>query len=149
LFDKCLYLLRDRQEAEDAVQETFMRAYMAMSRFHLGGYNLPWLYRIATNVCFSVIRIRNRKGAVPAGKLDREEAAPGAGADLRAHYRQVLARVIDSLDDRGKMILVAHFIEGLNQGEIAEVLGVSRRAVVKRLTVLRRQLELLSENEHG
>ena len=54
--------------------------------------------------------------------------------------RQRLERVVDTLDERTQDIFVCHYIDGLSQGEIAANLGISRRAVVKRLTALRQKL---------
>ena len=53
------------------------------------------------------------------------------------HARRALEELLETLDERGQEILVAHYIAGMDQGQIAVALGISRRAVVKRLTKLR------------
>ena len=107
LYDKCVRMLRDRQEAEDAVQETFVSAFRSLDQFRYGESHLPWLYRI-------------------------------------------LEKVTDSLDDRSLEILVAHYLDGMDQSEIAGSLGISRRAVVKRLTAARKLVgSYLEEKSDG
>ncbi len=145
LFDHCVRMLGDRFEAEDAVQEAFLNAYRAYDSFTYGESRLPWLYRITTNACLKVIRTRKRKGAVPIEKPE-SKAEPFRHPLDDLHSRRVLEAVVDELDDRGRRILVGHYLSGMNQEEIADVLGISRRAVVKRLTKLKRRVgELLEE----
>ncbi|MCA9665084.1 MAG: sigma-70 family RNA polymerase sigma factor [Myxococcales bacterium] len=163
LYDKCVRILADAGEAEDAVQETMLSAYSALDRFDesLGGY-LPWLYRIATNVCLKQLRTRRRKGATPCDTLAERVSAdatldPDAtdprGRDpvRRLHYRRMLEQLVDRVDKRTLEIVVAHFVDGLDQSEIAKQLGISRRAVVKRLSKLRgrEHAELAEALQHG
>jgi RNA polymerase sigma-70 factor (ECF subfamily) len=135
IFDRCVRILGDRTAAEDAVQETFINAYRAIESFTPGESGpLPWLYRIATNVCFKDLRRRRQ--------ISEARTALMQDGDIRdlsdpVHAKQVLERLTDELDQRSMEILVAHYIDGVDQGRIARSLGISRRAVVKRLTALR------------
>jgi RNA polymerase sigma-70 factor, ECF subfamily len=150
LYDKCVRLLGDRAEAKDAVQETFISAFRAIDRFQeTERGHLPWLYRIATNVCIKIIRTRRRKGAEPLGDHDPPSPAPDPVEAL--HVRAVLDQLSGQIDERTMEILVAHYVDGIDQGQIADQYGISRRAVVKRLTALRaRAGELLRGVEaHG
>ena len=81
LYDLCVRLLGDRSEAEDAVQEVFLNAYRALASFTYGKSHLPWLYRIATNVCFKIMRTRRRKGVALIEDPDRSAAASHHPAD--------------------------------------------------------------------
>ncbi len=82
---------------------------------------------------------------MPIDDVDRVVDARPAHADVIAS-RRVLEQIIDEQDERGLSIVVAHFVHGMTQEEIAAWLGVSRRAVVKRLTVLRtRYMHLFQE----
>jgi RNA polymerase sigma-70 factor (ECF subfamily) len=148
LYDKCVRLLADRQEAEDAVQETFVSAYQSLDQFRYGESHLPWLFRIATNVCLKIIRTRRRKGALPSNGLEGKRAR-GPDEVSRLHFRQILERLHDALDERDRQILVLHFLDGMKQDEIANVLGISRRSVVKRISGLRQKAGKLLEDGHG
>jgi RNA polymerase sigma-70 factor, ECF subfamily len=150
MYDKCLYMLGDRAEAEDAVQEVFIRAYRLLlasdEPTHFS--RRPWLYRIATFICLHMLRTRRRKGTRPIDSADGNQS-PVVNQENRTHYRQLLTKLQDSLDERSLAILIAHFIDGMTQAEIAESLGISRRAVVKRLAGLRRRMGEQIESELG
>ena len=148
LYDKCVRILADRQEAEDAVQETFVSAYQSLDQFRYGGSYLPWLFRIATNVCLKFIRTRSRKGALPRNGLESFGAA-GPDEAVRIHFRRILEELSDTLDDRDREILVLHFHDGIKQEEIAHILEISRRSVVKRLSILREKVGRLLEDGDG
>lgn len=136
VYGLCLRMLGTRADADDAVQETFLAAFRGLGSFTYGESHLPWLYRIATNACLKAIRTRRRKGASP---LDDPGRAPSPERDpvREIHARRALEGLIATLDERGQEILVAHYVAGMDQGQIAAALGISRRAVVKRLTKLR------------
>jgi len=144
IYDLCVRMLGDRSEAEDAVQETFVSAFRALDSFRYGDSHLPWLYRIATNACLKVIRTRKRKGVALTEAPERAADRPRDPV-REIHARRVLASLVGELDERDQEILAAHFVAGMDQGQIATALGISRRAVVKRLTKLRRRAGNLFE----
>jgi RNA polymerase sigma factor (sigma-70 family) len=136
VYGLCLRMLGTRDDADDAVQETFLAAFRGLGSFTYGASHLPWLYRIATNACLKAIRTRRRKGASPLDQPEREPA-PERDPVREIHARRALEELFEKLDARGREILVAHYVAGMDQGQIAEALGISRRAVVKRLSKLR------------
>jgi RNA polymerase sigma-70 factor (ECF subfamily) len=143
IYEKCLRMLECPAEAEDAVQETFFRAHLALPELRNHRAALGWLYRIAANVCLNVIRTRRRKGATPIGDSD-DFCAPHHSVDL-LHCRHLLDRLAAELDRRSLEIVVAHYVDGVSQGEVAAHLGLSRRSVVKRLARVRAQVESMLE----
>lgn len=149
LYDKCVRILGDAAEAEDALQETFVSAFRSLARFEdTGQGHLPWLYRVATNACLKIIRTRRRKGAQP---MEDQDALPGQSPDPveGISSRRVIEQLMNQLDERGMQIFVAHYVDGIDQGEIARQMGISRRAVVKRLTALRARAQDLVEGGAG
>ncbi|MBN2715428.1 MAG: sigma-70 family RNA polymerase sigma factor [Deltaproteobacteria bacterium] len=141
IYDLCVRILRDPVEAEDAVQETFINAFKAMDSFSYGESHLPWLYRIGTNACLKMLRTKKRKGATPMENVEtatRDVAFddPANGMSVRAE----LELLQQKLDERNMEIVVSHYLLGMNQQEVADSLGISRRAVVKRLTRLKKEL---------
>ncbi len=147
IYDLCLRILRDRIAAEDAVQETFLSAFRAMDSFTYGDSHLPWLYRIGTNVCLKMLRTASRKGAVPDEHIEKYGSLKPDPARAM-HARRVLEQLSRQLDDRSMQILLAHFGGGMSQEEVAQSLGISRRAVVKRLTRLRAIAQELEDADH-
>lgn len=136
LFDRCVRILRDRADAEDAVQETFVLVHRHLGSFRYGDSYLPWLYRIASRVCFKVLRTRQRKGLTLDGRTDAAPAPTPRPAEALDAQRQLVA-LAQSVDERTFQILVGAYLDGMTQDEIADHLGISRRAVVKRLTQFR------------
>lgn len=146
IYDHCIRILSDRMEAEDAVQETFISAYRGLSSFKYGESHLPWLYRIATNVCLKVIRTRRRKGTLLMEHPERAKSPEHEPAG-RLFARRVLQRLMHELDELSQEILVAHYFSGMNQEQIAHSVAISRRAVVKRLTAVRARVNRILEED--
>ena len=133
--------------AEDAVQETLVRAYRALPRFN-GEYRLgPWLHRIMANVCVDEVNRRRRDGekkdllsAQPGEHLD----APGADEELGLHVDdEALKSALSEIADPYREALVLRFVDELNYDEVAAVAGVSEqnaRARVSRARVAMKSL---------
>lgn len=145
IYVKCKRMLRDHHQAEDAVQETFMRAYGAIDRLRRDSHHMGWLYSIATNVCLNMLRTRRRKGLLLEPDMGEVGKADVPQAASRLHARRALQRLLDEVDERNLQILALHFIDGLDQGQVADALGISRRSVVKRLAQLRARMKTLEE----
>jgi RNA polymerase sigma factor (sigma-70 family) len=148
----CERVLGDREEARDAAQEVFLKAYRNAGRVEPRGQLYTWLYRIALNHCFN--RMRRRKivrffsldrgrdgeeGETPP--LDPVERRPDAEAELLARERWRRTRTaIDALPASQRSVLLLARFEGLSQREIAETLGITEGAVESRLVRAMRRL---------
>jgi RNA polymerase sigma-70 factor (ECF subfamily) len=139
----CARRLGNRHEAEEAMQETFVRAWRAVARFD-GSWRLyPWLRTIANNVCIDMLRRRTRVVLTElhdehAGTVDPVESHLGA-LDARRDLAQLRA-VLGSLPERNRTTLLLHEVDGLSSRQIAEEQGASVRAVE---TVLFRTRQML------
>jgi len=135
-------MLGDTADAEDALQETFFNAYRGLPSFrNTAGYT-AWLYRIATNVCLTFLRRRHRKDKRLAELSGRETALAEDPDDVVA-ARQILEELVGVISERELEIVSLHYIAGMDQGQVAASLGISRRAVAKRLRKLRDRLDRL------
>ncbi len=132
IFDRCRALLGDVAAAEDATQETFMRVHRHLERTPHEA--LAWIYRIATNYCFNELRNRRRRAEVrpdlPQPIDDRLEVAL---AD-----RDLAARLIRRAPPKVAAVAWLRYVDGMEQAEVAAVLGISRRSVVNRLAEFQR-----------
>ncbi len=125
-------LLRDRQLAEDLLQETFLRAFRARST--LGRIQNPraWLFRIATNLALNALKRRQRLAWLPWSAARQSEGGgrdPGEAVGTRSAVDQALAQLPPQY--QSVLILYAHF--GLTIAELSEALAISPDAVRTRL----------------
>lgn len=139
------YLLRDAHDAEDAVQDSFLRAIR-----HFGGLRgtdgRAWLLSIVRHTCFT--RLRGRRAGGEKVEFDEEihtveEAAPGPEDDLaRKTAVQSVHEGLERLAIEFREVLVLRELEGLSYKEIAQVCGVPIGTVMSRLARGRQQLLL-------
>jgi RNA polymerase sigma factor (sigma-70 family) len=119
--------LLGRERAEDAVQQTFVKAYDAMHRDDRSLLLKPWLYRIAHNTARNALR-DNALRDEPLGEEDGVDERPELVLERRERLRAVLASVQD-LPPRQRDALVLRELEGRSYEEIAAALGVGGGAV--------------------
>jgi RNA polymerase sigma-70 factor (ECF subfamily) len=142
-------------EAEDLVQETFVRAYRAISRFRGDSTFATWLHRIAVNVIKSYLVRRDRRAFTaplsegPGNEADRElpiESLP-SGEDLEdaVTTRQAIDRALASLPDELRVLVALRDIQGLEYHEIATVTGLPIGTVESRVFRARQRLRPMLE----
>lgn len=153
----CHRLLGDAGEAEDAVQETFLRLFRRGSRYEPQGQLFTLLYRIATNYCLNRLRRRRlvrfvplRKSSTPEGatlEIEPEDERGGQEAELEARRQwQRTVERIDRLPASQRVVLILVRLEGLSYKETAATLGITVGAVESRLV---RAMRSLSETRKG
>ena len=143
VFNVCLRILRDPAGAEDAAQDTFIKAWAAIDSFH-GGPVRPWLLRIATNRCYDILRARGRR---PATSLDAEpfEVEPAwssqAAADpdpetaaLRGELGVYLERALATLPEDQRIAILLADVQGCAYDEVAAITGVAAGTVKSRIS---------------
>jgi len=108
-----------------------MRVHKHLDKAPDGGEALAWIYRIATNYCLNEIRDRNRRAEpVPADELP--ERVDVTVEDVLAD-RDLVARIVRRSPEKLRAAAWLHHVDGMDQGEVARVLGASRRTIVNRL----------------
>lgn len=153
----CTRLLHDPDEARDAAQEVFLRAFRKAASYRPRGQVFTWLYRIAVNHCLNRLRRRGLVRFLSLSPADAEEPAlepadrsPDAqrGLEARASWR-VTGRAIARLPAGQRAVLALAKFEGLAYREIAEALGITEGAVESRLFRAMRALERARAQESG
>jgi RNA polymerase sigma-70 factor (ECF subfamily) len=144
------WLLRNDQDAEDAVQEAFLRAHKSFSRFR-GEAGKPWLMTILRNVCYTMLK-KARSHETPE-PFDEELHQEAGQADAREAVRQkanaeTLHAALHKLPVEFREIIVLHDLEGLAYKEIATVAGIPIGTVMSRLARARARLraEIIASN---
>lgn len=131
------------EDAEDAVQEGFLRAYQALDRFDPEQTFGAWLNRIVANAALDLARRRKVRNAeelsesIPTAFRD-----PAEGGELRERLEDALAK----LPDRARAVIVLHDVEGFTHAEIGEMLGIPGGTARSDLHHARQKLRVLLGN---
>jgi RNA polymerase sigma-70 factor (ECF subfamily) len=139
-----LGLLRDREDARDACQEAFLRAWRALPRFDGQAQFATWLHRIVVNVCIDRLRrITPTTVALDdvAGILRAHDDPTHAAESHQLGTR--IAGALNRLSAAHRTVLVLREVEGLSYQEIAETMGCSLGTVMSRLFHARRRMQAL------
>ncbi len=132
-------LLGNREDARDAAQEVFLRAFKYLKAYRPEQDFHGWLYRITVNVCRDMLRGRNKAGAQSSmidfeRELSALEAIAGdsdtAEAAVVAQQRAIVRRALETLPEKERTALVLRDLEGLSTDEVARMMG-SRPATVR------------------
>lgn len=131
---RCRGILGDDDEAQDALQEVFVLILKRGHQFRGDADPASWIYRITTNHCLNRLRGNKRLADRAVHSADWADAP----ADPYRSYalKTELAGLLQGLDDLGQQVLVYRYLDGLTQGEVADVTGVSRRTIGKRCKVI-------------
>ncbi|MGY8680272.1 RNA polymerase sigma factor [Bradyrhizobium sp. UFLA05-153] len=153
-------ILRNDSEAEDVVQETYVRAFTHLDGFRGESGLSTWLSRIAINEALG--RVRSRKmhvelGALPEATLEAQiiqfPVSSAAGDPEKSMAQREIQRVVehavDELPDVFRMVFIARVMEGMNVEETADLLGVKPETVKTRLHRARAMLRENVEKKIG
>ena len=135
----CLFYMGDRQLAEDAFQETMVKAWRALENFRGESGMKTWLFHIAVNTCRDMLRsgwFRMRKKSVPL------DVMPELEQQEDEHAREIAAAVL-SLPGKYREVMVLYYEQGMRIREIAEALHMPLNSVSSRL----RRAKALLRNE--
>lgn len=143
IFRLALAITKDPSHADEIVVDTFARAYRAMDRLEPDDSLRPWLYRVAVNLSYN----RRPRRAIVIGSLEEELEEPAAGDEgspailaEQAELRRVVLECVDRLGPKHKIVIVLHYLNGLNLAEIAEVVEAPLGTVKSRLHYALRHL---------
>lgn len=141
------WLLRNRADSEDVLQEAMLRAYRFFDRFH-GGDARAWLLQIVRNTCYTWLQ-KNRPAELMTEFDEEVHQQPSASPEtlaLRAANRERLIRALELLPTRAREVLVLRELEGCSYKEIGEIAGIPIGTVMSTLARARQRLQrILSE----
>jgi RNA polymerase sigma-70 factor (ECF subfamily) len=140
VFAVAMRMMRDREAAFDATQETFLTLFRKADRYSGESAVSTWLYRVATNTCLDLLRKqkRRRTEALPErhDEPDRSAGEPFESAEIRPDIEAALR----SIPDDFRAAVVLSDIQGLSIAEIGAILGVPDGTVKSRVFRGRRLL---------
>jgi RNA polymerase sigma-70 factor (ECF subfamily) len=133
----CYRMLGSLHDADDAMQETMLRAWRAIERYEPRPSLAAWLYRIATNVCLRMIEQRARRAAHEIGRelqpypddLPTGDPGPAAEVEQREAVGLAFVAALQFLPPKQRAVLLLRDVLGWSAGEAADALGESTAAV--------------------
>lgn len=153
IFNLAYRMLGDYDEARDASQETFLRAYQTLGRFRTGERFSPWLFRIAHNLCLDRLRSRKKTRVVwddtEAERIPDPSLSPEAETERREVVRRVREAVAELPEQYRLLVILAH-LQGRSYQEICDITGLPMTIVKNRLFRARGMLrEKLADSDFG
>lgn len=138
-------ILEHREDAEDAVQDSFIRALERIDTLMPGRPFHPWFYRIVVNRSLSVRRSRGVRATQPLPEQAVADGPSPADLAVRGELRERIGKAIETLPEQQRLIIQLSELEGLTSAEIGEVLEMAPGTVRWHLHQLRRTLRAALE----
>lgn len=133
VFAVCLRVMRDREAARDATQETFVKVFRKADRYKGDAAVTTWMYRVAVNTCYDMLRKAKRRAFDPlpdhVDPADHQAQDPFTSVDLHGPVADTLA----ALPDEFRMAVILSDVEGLALAEVADILEVPVGTVKSRI----------------
>lgn len=136
LYRLCYSILLVREDAEDAVQDVFLKYYRKQPTFADEDHEKAWLIRVAVNHCKDILRRRKLREFIPFSEVEELLAEKEAEADDSG-----VLQALFELTDRYRIVMILHYLEGYPVKEVARLCGISQSAVKMRLSRGREQLK--------
>lgn len=151
IYNLCRYMLQDPEDAQDAAQDIFLKAYRGLKDFRPDSALYTWLYRIAVNTCLDYMR-KLRREAIKrepfTEDLESDEPFPELLYES-AEIHDFIQLAFQKLPEKLRAAIVLREIEELSYEEIAEVLYISMGTVKSRISRAREQLRRLLKKNMG
>lgn len=149
------HLVGSNEEAEDLAQEVFLRVYRGRKKYHPKAKFSTWLYTIANNLALNILRTRQRRPTIPLNVRDSGPLGPRPAEQLvhdkadqppervqKQELTAVVQQALDTLNERQRIAVVLNKFEDMNYAEIAEVMGLTTKAVKSLLSRARDNLRI-------
>jgi len=147
------HLIGNADEAEDLAQEVFLRVYRTRHKYTPKAKFSTWLFTIANNLAMNAIRDRQRRKTLPLGVSDSgplgvwpteltaaDRAAPPTAGLQQQELAAVIRAALDELNERQRVAVVLNKFEDMNYADIADVMGLTAKAVKSLLSRARAKL---------
>lgn len=131
LYRVALTQLQSPADAEDAIQDVFMKYMNAATAFQSEEHERAWLIRTAVNQCRDMLRRHKQRTHLQLDDL--AEVIPD-GRDGAAETAFELTQALAAVEEKTRMVLILHYLEGFSVEEIGKILGISVSAVKMRLS---------------
>jgi RNA polymerase sigma-70 factor, ECF subfamily len=142
-------LMGNTSDAEDAVQESFLKVYRSIRSFQGHSSLSTWIYRILVNTCLDLKRKRRRQ-ELPESSSSQEDIPHPQGLTANHPLRLTLEKIVARLDERLRNVFLLFEVEGFRHSEIAGMLNISEAASKVALFQAKRELRgRLARSQHA
>lgn len=149
---RCLFLLEDRFEAEDAMHDVFARALRHHAEFRAEASPYTWLIRIATHHCLNLLRARRAKWHDEVERLAKLRPV-GDDGQVAIEGRDLIRALLGRFDEETQAAAIHYYVDEMTLDEVGRLLGRSVPTMRKRLAefarVAREELERITVREGG
>ncbi|MBO9620653.1 MAG: sigma-70 family RNA polymerase sigma factor [Niabella sp.] len=142
LFGVCMKYLKDETEAQDAVQQIFLKVIQEVHKYKID-YFKSWLYTVAKNYCLSVLRDRKSKIPVELNENDLEDSAEPLSEETAEISPEVLQNALNALSPEQRQSVTLFYLEKKSYQDISESQGYSLMQVKSFIQNGKRNLKLL------
>ena len=148
LYRLAVTFLHSEHDAEDALQDAYIRSFERIKSFRGDSAFETWLTAIMVNVCRDRLRRQKVRRALPLDWLGHRSAGVDVVQDVGSRLqRQTLWSLVDRLDDKHRLPVILHYHEGWSCAEVASILAVRTSTVYSRLNTARKQLRAMLQTE--
>ncbi len=149
-----MQITKNHEDANDVMQETFIKVYQSIHTFRQEAAFETWIYRITVNEALNFVKRRERRRESPLSTTEETEYDPivRQKAEMtndpqinaeKTELRQWVTKAVNSLSLKHRVVVILHELEGLTHAEIASILNCSEGTVRSRLHYARKQLRSL------
>jgi RNA polymerase sigma factor (sigma-70 family) len=143
VYNLCYKVLLDEDEAKDAAQEAFIKAYQSLSSFREESKFSTWLYRIASNEALGKTRKKKRSAPLEEARhMPTEESAGGsASASLQQEERsRYLHAALAKLEETDRLLISLYYLEEVSMDEVADISRLDKNTAKVRMHRARKKL---------
>ncbi len=149
VYSYILSVVKSPQDAEEILQDTYLKVWMSAGSYLPQGKPLAWLFTIARNLCYMEFRARGRESGVSYEDLTGEETGELCQALEWLPETIVLRTVLGKLKEEERKIVLLHAGAGMKHREIAESLGIPQSTVLSKYHRAMKKLRNILEEEQG
>ena len=140
VYTTALYYLKNSSDAQDVVQNVFLKLYTYTGSFNDDGHIKAWLLRCAVNESKNLLHSHWYRFSLPLEAAEDKVSGDSAEEDDRVLY------ILKKLGRKNRIVLYMYYYEGYSCGEIGKIIGISEKAAAARLRRGRQQLKKLMES---
>ncbi|MBK8011135.1 MAG: sigma-70 family RNA polymerase sigma factor [Deltaproteobacteria bacterium] len=135
---RCIYLLRNDSEAQDAAQDVFVKVMNSYDRFRMESSPITWILKIATNHCLNVLAARRAPWHAKYRRHAQNVETQRLTERIAPERTSMIRAMLEKVDTETQQIAIHYYVDEMTQSEIATILNRSLPTIRKRLAKFKR-----------